>query len=303
MSMTGEREGMTITNIARRAVLVMALAALGACATQPKHSIDPADRSPPGGREAVVMVPQGEIRAAVVASNAGAGLGLVGALIDTGVNQHRTNKAEAAITPLRTELSDYNFDQQALTTTQATLTKLDWLSVKKTTFSKDTSKQNINALLDKSASPEVLMAVYDYALTADFSAMELTARFTISPKAIAAGESPDSRLKPEHAVYSQTFVYVIALSGADDNLASNCSKWSQGHARPARTALDLGIERIDALLVRQLQETPDEIKKQSQGASVEAGGHKGKLVEQSAEGTLLVDPTGRWVYVAGATAG
>jgi hypothetical protein len=281
----------------------MVLAAFAGCATQPKHSIDPADRSPPGGREAVVMVPQGEIRAAVVASNVGASFGLVGALIDTGVNQHRANKAEAAITPLRTELTDYNFDQQALTATQATLAKLDWLSVKKTTFSKDTSRQNINALLDKSASPEVLMAVYDYALTADFSAMELTARFTISPKAIAAGESPDARIKPEHAVYSQTFTYVIALSGADDYLASNCSKWSQSHARPARTALDLGIERINALFVRQLQETPDELKKLSQGASVEAGGHKGKLVEQSAEGTLLVDPAGDWVYVAGATAG
>lgn len=294
---------MTFTDIARYVALGMVLAAFAGCAAQPRHFIDPADRSPPGGREAVVIVPQGEIRAAVVASQAGASLGLVGALIDTGVNQHRTNKAEAAITPLRTELSDYNFDQRALAATQGTLAKLDWLNIRKTTFSKDTSKQNTNAILDKSESPEVLMAVYDYALTADFSAMEVTARFTISPKAIAAGQSPDSRIKLDHAVYSQTFTYVIALSGADDDLRSNCDKWSLGHARSARLALGLGIERVNALLVRQLQETPDELKKLTEGASVEAGGHKGKLVEQNAEGTLLIDPTGNWVYVAGATAG
>jgi len=294
---------MEIVSIARCAALGLALAAFGGCATQPKHFIDAADRSPPGGREAVVMVPQGEIRGQVLASQAGAAFGLVGALVDTGINQHRANKAESAITPLRTEMSDYSFDQQALASTQATLAQLDWLGVRKTSFSKDTSKQNANAILDKSEAPEVLMAVYDYELTADFSAMQVNARFTISPKAVPAGQSPDSRVKLEHAVYSQTFTYLFALPTAGNDMTANCGKWSESHALAARAALDRGIERVNALLMRQLAATPDELKKLSEGESIEANGHKGKLIEQNDQGILLVDAAGTWVYVARGSAG
>jgi hypothetical protein len=288
---------------ARCIALGIVLAAITGCASQPRHFIEPSDRSPPGGREAMVMVPQGEIRAQVVASQAGAAFGLVGALIDTGVNQHRANKAETAITPLRTELSDYGFDQRALAATQATLAQLDWLSVRKTGFSKDTSKQNAMAILDKSEAPEVLLAVYDYELTADFSALQVNARFTIDSKNVPAGQSPESRIKLDHAVYSQTFSYVIVLSGAGKDLEENCGKWSWSHAQPARVALDRGIERVNALLVRQLQETPEQLKKLAEGASTEANGHKGKLIEQNDEGILLIDASGTWVYVARGAAG
>ena len=288
---------------ARGVALGMALGALAGCAAQPRHFIDPADRSPPGGREAVVIVSQGEIQGQIVASKRGATQGAVGALIDIGINQHRTNAAEAVITPLRTELSDYSFDQRALAATQATLTRLDWLSVKKTAFSKDVSKQNTNAILDRSAAPEVLIAVYDYALTADFSEMQVSARFTIAPKAVPPGQSPDSRTAPEHAVYSQTFTYLIMLSSAGDDMTVNCRKWSQSHAQAARIALDRGIEGVNTLLVRELEATPDQLKKLAEGENTEAHGHKGKLAERNSEGILLVEPGGTWVYIARGTAG
>lgn len=122
---------------ARRAALVFVFVVMAGCASQPRHFLDPADRSPAGGREAVVLVPQGEIKTLIVASQAGASFGLVGALIDVGVNQHRANAAEKPIMPLRTALTDYHFDQQALAATQVTVERMDWLAVRKTSFSKD----------------------------------------------------------------------------------------------------------------------------------------------------------------------
>jgi hypothetical protein len=93
---------MKATDAARRATLGVVFVVLAGCASQPRHFLDPADRSPVGGREAVVLVPQGEIKTLIVASQAGAASGLVGAIVDVSVNQHRANAAEKSITPLRT---------------------------------------------------------------------------------------------------------------------------------------------------------------------------------------------------------
>jgi hypothetical protein len=57
---------------ARRATLGLVFVVMAGCASQPRHFLDPADRSPVGGREAVVLVPQGEIKTLVVASQAAA---------------------------------------------------------------------------------------------------------------------------------------------------------------------------------------------------------------------------------------
>jgi hypothetical protein len=281
----------------RRTAFGIVFVAMAGCATQPRHFLDPADRSPPGGREAVVMVPQGEIRATVVASQAGAAFGLIGALVDVGVNQHRANAAETSITPLRTALSDYHFDQQALAATNATFAKMDWLNIRKTSFSKDPSKENSNAILDKSESPEVLIAVYSYALSADFAMMQVDVRFSISPKVAPKGQPPDTRIKLENAAYSQNFTYIVSLAGAGTDITENCLRWSDKNAETARRALDQGISEVNALAERSLAQTGDDVQKLQQAPQVDAGGRRGKLIQKTDAGTLLLDAAGNWVYV------
>jgi hypothetical protein len=292
---------MKLMESALRAVLGLALLATAGCATQGRHALDAADRSPSGGREAVVMVPQAEIRAEVVASNVGAatGGGLLGALIDVGVNQHRTKNAEKSITPLRNALVDYSFDKEALATTQETLTKLDWLKVQRAAaFSKDSSKENDNAILDKSASPEVLFVSYTYEVTADFSAMEVTAQFTISPKAAPRGQSADARLSVQNAAYTQQILYFVPLAGAGTDPDENCKHWSDKNAAAARAALGRGLSGLNGLAQRALAQSEGDVKKLEQGPKGEAAGRKGKLIEKNAEGTLILDILGNWVFQA-----
>jgi hypothetical protein len=283
---------------ARLAALGLIVVVMAGCASQPRHFLDPADRSPAAGREAVVMVPQSEIKSLVVASQAGVAFGLVGAIIDVSVNQHRANAAEKAINPLRTALIDYHFDQQALAATQATVAKLDWLAVRKTSFSKDISKENGNSILDKSVSPEVLFVAYSYELSPDFAVMQVTARFTISPKFAPKGQSSDSRMKLENAAYSENFTYMVPLAGASEDVAENCRRWSDNNAEIARRTLDQGIGGVNALAERGLVQTSGDVQKLQQGAKVEAGGRKGKLIEKTDAGTLLLDEAGNWVFVA-----
>lgn len=288
---------------ARRAALGLLFMVMAGCASQPRHYLDPADRSPAGGREAVVLVPQGEIKTLVVASQAGAAFGLVGALIDVSVNQHRANAAEKSITPLRTALIDYHFDQQALAATQATVAKMDWLAVRKSIFSKDISKENSNSILDKSASPEVLFVSYSYELSANFDMMQVDATFSIFPKVAPKGQSPDSRMKLENAAYSESFTYLVPLAEAGEDIAENCRRWSDNSAEIARRALARGIGGVNALAERGLVQTSDDVKKLQQGAKADAGGRKGKLIEKTDAGTLLLDDLGNWVFVAQLPAG
>jgi hypothetical protein len=288
---------------ARRAALGLLIFAIAGCVTQPRRFLDPADRSPAGGREAVVLVPQGEIKTQVVASQAGASFGLVGALIDAGVNQHRTNAAEKSITPLRIALTDYHFDQQALAATQVTVTRLDWLAVRKTSFSKDASKENTNSILDKSASPEVLLVSYSYELSADFAMMQVDASFSIFAKAAPKGQPADSRLKLENAAYSENFTYLIPLAEAGADIAENCRRWSDNNAEIAKRALVQAIGGVNALAERGLAQTGDDVKKLQQGEKANAGGRRGKLIEKSGAGTLLLDDLGNWVFVAEIPAG
>jgi hypothetical protein len=288
---------------ARCAALGLLFVVMAGCASQPRHFLDPADRSPVGGREAVVLVPQGEIKTLVVASQAGAAFGLVGAIIDVSVNQHRANAAEKSITPLRTALTDYHFDQQALAATEVTVARMDWLAVRKTSFSKDMSKENTNSILDKSASPEILFVSYSYELSPDFAMLQVDARFSIFAKAAPKGQSADSRMKLENAAYSENFTYLIPLAGASDDVAENCRHWSDDNAVIARRALVQGIGGVNALAERGLVQTSDDVKKLQQGAKVDAGGRKGKLIEKTDAGTLLLDDLGNWVFVAESPAG
>jgi len=294
---------MKAMELARRAALGFAIVTMAGCASQPRHFLDPADRSPTGGREAVVLVPQAEIKTLIVASQAGAAFGLVGALVDVGVNQRRANAAEKSITPLRTALIDYHFDQQALAATQLTVDRLDWLSVRKTSFSKDNSKENTNSILDKSASPEVLFVSYNYELTADFSMMQVDARFSIFPKVAPKGQSNESRAKLENAAYSESFTYLVPLAGAGADVAENCRLWSDNNAEIARRALVQGINGVNALAERSLVQTSDDVKKLQQGAKVNTEGRRGKLIEKTDAGTLMLDDLGNWVFVAQSPAG
>lgn len=288
-----------------RGVLVLGVLSLLGCATPPRRALDPADRSPSGGREVMVLVSQGEIHAAINPSVAGAvlGGGLLGALIDTSVNQHRTNKAEQTVKSLRDALNGYNFDQRAMEATQSALASLDWLGAKHATFSKDVSDDNRNACLDKAQAPEVLFATYDYSLTADFSAVQVSVTVTIDSRTIAAGKPAKDRIKVANAAFTQDFTSLVPLANAAKEPTDNVQRWAADNARLARVALDTALARDILLMQRSLSQTPQQAAQLGKGTQVNDHGIAGKLIEKDDNGTLLVEPLGTWVYIASTPVG
>src|SRR6185437_6348792 len=87
---------------------------LGACSTLPVHQALPAEAQDKiASTDVVLPIHQSEIYEFVPNSTGGAVAvgGLLGAIIDAGVYDVRTSKAETAVKPLRDAIVDYDFDK------------------------------------------------------------------------------------------------------------------------------------------------------------------------------------------------
>lgn len=63
-----------------------------------------------------ILIQQHEINKDFIVSTGGQGFGLIGALIDAGVNQSRAEKAEEMVKELRNKMIDYDYDQEVKNT-------------------------------------------------------------------------------------------------------------------------------------------------------------------------------------------
>jgi hypothetical protein len=273
-------------------------ALLAGCQSGPplKHAFEESDRTPPGGREVVVIVPQGEIRARVVPATGGFAFGLIGAIVDASVNQSRAKKEESTIAPIRDGLTGYNFDQKALVSAKETSEKLQWLAVKKVSFSKDISNESLLKSLDQSQSPQVAFVAYDYALSADFSSVIVTAKVSVMPKTAPPGHAPADRLKMQGAAYEQVFRCPIALSNPTD-MDANAHRWAVNNSTLARQALDEGLIRIQSMIERSIAMTPADVANLPQGDATKVGDFKDRVFDHDGQGTLILDTAGAWIYV------
>jgi hypothetical protein len=289
-------------------VLCMGCLLLQACTPPPKRLLDETARQSSGDRESLVVVEQGELRAAIKVSNVSSGMGgsggavgaLIGAIIDTSVNQHRADAAEDGVKPLRNALIDYDFDRRALQAMQLTLAKIPGFDATKVAFGKDGSHDKLLSVLDHSGSSQVLVARYGYTLSPDFSQLVVDLAVDIYPKNVTQGSSQTDRVSASSALYTQRFWYVESVPQKLRVLGQNVTQWSDNGARAARAALDVGLSGVDDLFIRSMSQTPEAAAALDKGRNIELVDQRGSLVETSDKGTLLYNgKTGTWIFVDG----
>jgi hypothetical protein len=270
------------------------------CAVPPKRVLSPEARDISGGRIAVVVSGQGEIKPEVNASNIAmaTGGGLIPALIDAAITQARMNSAEKTVRVVRDALGSYDFDKRALETSKSTIGSLSWLNVKDVSFTKETSIEKLKSTLAQSSSPQLVVVAYGYTLSSDFSKLGVAASVSIFPKEAAA-----SRMTASDALYMETFSCVSSLPQPASDDDRNAALWAANDGQLARAALDDGLATVSELVVRSLTLTPEAAAALDQGRTVSMAGQRGSLVETSDKGTLLfVGQTGRWIFLKGVPA-
>ena len=273
---------------------------LTGCATPLKQTFPESARIVPEGRHMIVSVPQSEINPAINQSVMGAaGFGLIGALVDTGVNQSRTKTAEAAIIPVRDALTDYKFDQKALSTSDELSLSVDWLTVKKTEVNKDVSNARFSSALDASASQQLVSITYDYVLGPEFRTLTVGSNVAVLSKKLPANGKKEDRALLKNADFSRMFTCIVPLPAATDEIDENASKWSANGGALTEQSLDKALAKLAVMMKKGFELTPQQEQALKSAKNAKVGTYLGKVIQRDEEGTLLLTPFGQFQYIYG----
>ena len=245
----------------RLGLTIAICAMLCGCQGMPVHAVLPdAARDKVASTEVVLPIQQSEIYIFVPATTAGAGFGLVGALIDVSIDQVRSSKAETAIKPLRTAVSDYEFDTAFKASVQNALQQAPWLGAAPPRVLKEITDQNVDGAVTASKAAAVLFVAADYQLSNDGDELTVTATTrlvgtTPALQALVSKRDQKHPASPGNAIYRNRLVFKARIAaqpgGRDDNIAV----WSARNGALLRTALDMASAKLAGMLVQDLLQT------------------------------------------------
>ena len=226
----------------------------------------------------------------------GAGLlGALGGLMQASQNKARTQKAEAAIAPVRAALAGYDVDALAQSTARDSLAGIDWLRERPTTFGKDETPAGMSGVLDKSPADETVFVRYSYDLSPDFGSLRLIEIIQIADKnPVSAGTDkalkPTDRLSGKHLVYSRSVVSIVQLPNAvKADLAANANSWASNGGWIVRGALRKAFASVGQLTPRTLALTQADVSAMNHSAGQRrmAGEFTGRQISEE-NGTRLI---------------
>ncbi|HUO91474.1 MAG TPA: hypothetical protein VMU22_01060 [Rhizomicrobium sp.] len=263
-------------------IIILSSMLLAACAGQiPVHQpLSTAARSDLEATDVVLPIQQSEIYVFVphsTAASTGLGGGLLGALIDTGIDSVRTSKAETAVTPLRNALVDYSFDNALQTELKASLAQVAWLHAGSSfTVVRDVSNDNLDKTLAASRASAILFVLADYRLSNDGDEMLVTLQAALIPnndqlRALRAAKHDDKiPVALSNALYRNRFIFEAHVSTTGDR-NHNIAEWSADNASAARAALTMAARKLAPLLIDDLQRAESDVGPPANAPYVAAG--------------------------------
>jgi hypothetical protein len=234
---------------------------LGACAGVPAHEYLPAAaRDKIVSTEVAVPVRQSEIYVFVPQSNiaAAGGGGLLLALVDAGVDSVRTTKAETAVKPLRDALVDFDFDGALQGDLKTSLGQVAWVHADNVHVVKTVTNDSLDAVLANSKASVVLFTTTDYRLSNDANELDVTVNASLFANTAdlralkpVTGRSITASLG--NALYHNSLVYEVHLTGAGDDRDQNIAMLSADHGAILRKELSVSAAKLSSMLAADLQ--------------------------------------------------
>lgn len=249
-----------------RALSALALGALLAstgCATATRVGLSDSQRAQVGSVKTVAALSQQELGVAIVESKAGAAYGIIGAVIDSSVNNSRAKTAEAAVVPVRDALVSYDAAAALGAALNRELRPVPWLkrNVVETRALPDT-KAAVAELLKKGGADMLLLVQTDYRLAPDFGALVVTAKVSLLPRpAPSTADAEEGGEPPAPApVYFNTLTTSTLLPGFKKGMSLDDAArlWAANGGQGARRALDGGLGDVARMIAFDLQQGPPE---------------------------------------------
>ncbi len=254
-----------------------------------------------GGRGLSVIVAQSEIKSDINASSISmaTGGGLLGALIDAGVESARAKKAEELIGPIRKTLGSFDVDALAIETAKKSFADAVWFKANPVPkFSKDSSPVGKSAQLDKSTEAQTAFVEYIYDFSPSFDSVRIVMKYDVAKKEIpaAAKGKAEKRLSYRNLVDTKTAIAVVQFDtlGSNDKEA-NAKRLQADDGTMLRGALAQAFNAIDKITARSINLTPDDYKVMNDKTKkkISAGSFIGRPQPTDDGSTLIWDKTWR----------
>ena len=284
----------------RLAGTLVVLGALAGCATTTHMPMSGGAKGKIDSTSVVIGLHQQEINAEINPSNAAAatGGGLIGALIEVALDSASAKRAEAAVSPVRNALLDYDFGSQFETVLANELAGLPWLNAESVRtlygFGPDEQAEAI-----RGANSEIVVVIDTlYSLSPDLDALKITTRVNAYPKdaelvEIAEKEYPN---QDPPLLYRNAFTYSHELDLSTSSKEQAAEIWASDGGARIRAALAKGMLVMAGMIALDLDisRAPQNDKnlKLDEGRSETYNGVKGTLVSKDPDLVILRLPNG-----------
>jgi hypothetical protein len=191
---------------------------------------------------------QQEIYAEIVKSNVSAatGGGLLPALIDAGVDQHRAKKAEELVQPIRTALMDYDFGKCLTEKIESELKSLTWMKINNVRVSGDISKKGYEKAFVDSEASAILFMTTKYFLSHNLIVLNMSSEAKLFPK--KGGKNVD--LSDGNCIYKNLLFFEDSIDTRPSSKQEAINCWADNGGYITRQALDaasVGLTRMIAI--------------------------------------------------------
>jgi hypothetical protein len=226
------------------------------CAIPAAKNLSEKDRVVANGRRAVVIVAQPEIVANIHVSKLGNHLGLIGAIIDGGVNQNRQKWVESTVKSAREAVPGADIDAMIMAEFKESTHSADYLSMRETVLTKNIGEADLNRLMDESGVDQILFWNVDYAFGTNFSDIRFSGLASIFNR---KSEVRSGRTMLRNALYYRRFNHSERLdnpSTSKDDVEeadSNVAQWAADQGALTRAALKRGFKRITDLFAADMR--------------------------------------------------
>lgn len=191
---------------------------------------------------------QQEIYAEIVKSNVSSatGGGLIPALIDAGIDQHRAKKAEEFVQPIRTALTDYDFGKCLSEKIESELKSRTGMRINNVRVSGDISKKGYEKVFADSEANAVLFVTTKYFLTPNLIVLKVPSEAKLYLK--KGGKNVE--LRDGNCVYKNLLFFEDSIVTVPSSKKEAINCWADNEGFLARQALDaarVGLARMIAV--------------------------------------------------------
>ena len=260
----------------------------------PKNYVSEDTRNIVGGRKVVIVIPQTELMPGIAAWELGEAR--FNDPLEDLINDAKTARGEKFIEPLRAALRPYDFDVRMFAALKTVVEQCSWMRAQDIELTRDGSGKNIERLLNASDTRQMLVMVVNYATDFRYDSIIVSVEASLLVRQIPRGEHSEARLRKDYIPYFQAFRSIVELPDPDhSDREADLARWSAANASQARAALDFGIQRLPALLAKNLEATQAETQTwrgRNDRKTVERAGMPGWVVEKQDDVTLFVEARG-----------